>query len=234
MLLRASILLVSCYVFSPANATVIDQYIFDASGTITSSSSSRYALVGDQVNFRFEYGSVISDQRVIVNDSLVTTMHGDVFPTQLDSHIKVHNTDNPESNDYILFRTVNSYDYFDYETEDSYQAGYFVAELKLYFDYDFLDERLDGSMVFLNIGNSWGATELEEELLISALYDSDQATSISGYFYKNNYVDRESGNFRYSVNEFNVSPPQPVPLPAAAWLFISGIGGCCIFRRTKK
>mgnify|MGYP001556125173 CR=1 FL=1 len=27
---------------------------------------------------------------------------------------------------------------------------------------------------------------------------------------------------------------QPVPLPAAAWLFISGIGGCCAFRRKKK
>ncbi|THB71518.1 MAG: hypothetical protein D6B28_07310 [Gammaproteobacteria bacterium] len=24
------------------------------------------------------------------------------------------------------------------------------------------------------------------------------------------------------------------PVPAAAWLFLSGIGGCCIFRRTKK
>ncbi|THB71517.1 MAG: hypothetical protein D6B28_07305 [Gammaproteobacteria bacterium] len=42
-------------------------------------------------------------------------------------------------------------------------------------------------------------------------------------------------SFDIEITDISYGPSlNPVPLPTAAWLFLSGIGGCCIFRRKSK
>ena len=46
-------------------------------------------------------------------------------------------------------------------------------------------------------------------------------------------VNDGTGKLRLS-GDYAQYTPAPVPLPAAAWMFLSGIGGCCLFRRKSK
>lgn len=139
------------------------------------------------------------------------------------------------------------------ETRDSYIGGYYYdncttcyyAELAhTSFDQNILNyyEERDSDLYFNEVQNHGQITEKTTRIEVGdiihayeySVYDNelDQYSEFNNFFYLG--VKDDGRNELMFMGTFSLVSATPVPVPPAALMFLSGIGGCCIFRRKNK
>ncbi|THB71519.1 MAG: hypothetical protein D6B28_07315 [Gammaproteobacteria bacterium] len=232
MLLRTSFLVILLSTFSTVNAEIVEyKYMFEFSGYVTDSNDLSTAAIGDQINVNHTESkkSWAIPHEIRIGDSSSNINTWDEYEWQLhrETHITITNS---KYRDYLTF------DYYaKYGREDDSEpgakfeeTGYISSAITFVFDKNFFDDADSGEYHF----SDWD--DLDEEKIFSMLTDDilDHASSATGSYSKVRYYDTDHTNVKYEITDFKAI--HPVPLPAAAWMFLSGIGGCITFRRKKK
>ena len=224
MLSRIILLTISLSFFSTANAEIYnDSYIFDIAGIVTSSDDDSIAKQGDNISAKQIMNRFFN---ISVNEDNNLATMGDLTAMGIYG-LDVFNSSDPNENDVIIIHTDQQF-----LTKDFDYAGYFHSDITLQFESDFFNESLPEMLFIHDFTSQDDDTQIVLSILNGDIFN--QAVDASGSFTKENEQTGEKFSFKYTVTDFEMTAPKPVPLPATAWLLISGIGGCCFFRRTKK
>lgn len=148
------------------------------------------------------------------------------FTIMVDKSQPAEFTDDDGNRDYFYFGVVDNYGLMYSEEEGRYAELTYIS-----IDEELLNYGVSRDNAYMNVTNYEGwdheLLSVENNLYITETSNETRRFGLS--------INDGTGELYLKGNNWSFSStPHAVPIPAAAWLLISGIGGCCIFRRKSK